>query len=39
MRVWCSLHKILKKVCKIGGFHCGDYVEWHLLGCYAMWLL
>jgi hypothetical protein len=25
--------------CKIWGFHCGDYEEWHLLGCYAVWLL
>jgi hypothetical protein len=26
-------------VCKIWGFQGGDYEEWHLLGCYAMWLL
>jgi hypothetical protein len=25
--------------CKIFGFHGGDYEEWRLLGCYAMWLL
>jgi hypothetical protein len=25
--------------CKILGFHGGDYEEWCLLGCYAMWLL
>jgi hypothetical protein len=25
--------------CKIWGFHGGDYEEWCLLGCYAMWLL
>jgi hypothetical protein len=24
---------------KIWGFHGGDYEEWCLLGCYAMWLL
>jgi hypothetical protein len=27
------------KGCKIWGFHGGDYEEWCLLGCYAMWLL
>jgi hypothetical protein len=25
--------------CKISGFHGGDYEEWRLLGCYAVWLL
>jgi hypothetical protein len=25
--------------CKVGGFHGGDYEEWCLLGCYAVWLL
>jgi hypothetical protein len=25
--------------CKILGFHGGDYEEWCLLGCYAVWLL
>jgi hypothetical protein len=25
--------------CKIWGFHGGDYEEWRILGCYAMWLL
>jgi hypothetical protein len=25
--------------CKIWGFHGGDYEEWCLLGCYAVWLL
>jgi hypothetical protein len=25
--------------CKIWGFHGGDYEEWFLLGCYAVWLL
>jgi hypothetical protein len=24
--------------CKISGFHGSDYEEWHLLGCYAVWL-
>jgi hypothetical protein len=23
----------------IWGFHCGDYEEWGLLGCYAVWRL
>jgi hypothetical protein len=26
-------------VCKISGFHGGDYEEWCILGCYAVWLL
>jgi hypothetical protein len=26
-------------VCKTWGFHGGDYEEWCLLGCYAVWLL
>jgi hypothetical protein len=26
-------------LCKIGGFHGGNYEEWHLLGCYAVRLL
>jgi hypothetical protein len=25
--------------CKIRGFRGGDYEEWRLLGCYAVWLL
>jgi hypothetical protein len=25
-------------LCKIWGFHGGDYEEWRLLGCYAAWL-
>jgi hypothetical protein len=29
-------HKIS---CKILGFHGGDYEDWCLLGCYALWLL
>jgi hypothetical protein len=28
-----------KATCKIWGFHGGDYEEWCLLGCYAVWLL
>jgi hypothetical protein len=28
-----------ESLCKIWGFHGGDYEEWCLLGCYAMWLL
>jgi hypothetical protein len=27
------------KIRKIWGFHCGDYEECRLLGCYAVWLL
>jgi hypothetical protein len=27
------------ELCKICGFHGGDYKEWRLLGFYAMWLL
>jgi hypothetical protein len=36
-RLWgtCSLFSN----CKIWGFHGGDYEEWCLLGCYAVWLL
>jgi hypothetical protein len=26
-------------LCKISGFHGGDYEECRLLGCYAVWLL
>jgi hypothetical protein len=25
-------------LCKICGFHGGDYEEWRLLGCYTVWL-
>jgi hypothetical protein len=32
-------YKDLKIHCKIWGFHGGDYEEWCLLGCYAVWLL
>jgi hypothetical protein len=27
------------KLCKILCFHDGDYEEWCLLGCYAVWIL
>jgi hypothetical protein len=26
-------------LCKICGFYVGDYEEWRLVGCYAVWLL
>jgi hypothetical protein len=26
-------------ICKIWDFHGGDYEEWRILGCYAVWLL
>jgi hypothetical protein len=29
----------INMLCKIWGFHGGDYEEWCLLGCYAVWLL
>jgi hypothetical protein len=29
----------LRGLYKIWGFHGGDYEEWCLLGCYAVWLL
>jgi hypothetical protein len=35
--VLCSLS--LSVECKIWGFHGGDYEEWCLLGCYAVWFL
>jgi hypothetical protein len=31
--------KHLWSLVKIWDFHGSDYEEWHLLGCYAMWLL
>jgi hypothetical protein len=38
-----ELYEIYKKPMKtsnmVVGFHGGDYEEWCLLGCYAMWLL
>jgi hypothetical protein len=33
------LNAISQTSCKIWGFHGGDYEEWCLLGCYAVWLL
>jgi hypothetical protein len=30
---------IIIVLCKIWDFHGGDYEEWFLLGCYAVWLL
>jgi hypothetical protein len=33
------LLKNVPKLCKIWGFHDGDYEEWRLLGRYAVWLL
>jgi hypothetical protein len=29
----------MRAYCRIWGFHGGDYEEWCLLGCYAVWLL
>jgi hypothetical protein len=46
-RLYLRLHPLLRSVlrlpikvmlCKIWGFHGGDYEEWCLLGCYAVWL-
>jgi hypothetical protein len=34
---WWVIHEY--KICKIGGFHGGDYEEGCLLGWYAVWLL
>jgi hypothetical protein len=44
VNVWPSPISVLAGVakllfCKILGFHGGDYEEWCLLGCYAVWLL
>jgi hypothetical protein len=33
-----SHYKAKKRVCKILGFHGGDYEEFHISGCYAIWL-
>jgi hypothetical protein len=33
------LNLISHSHCKIWGFRGGDYEEWRLLGCYAVWLL
>jgi hypothetical protein len=35
-RCWLLIRALL---CKILGFHGGDYEEFRLLGCYALWLL
>jgi hypothetical protein len=29
----------LSGICNNSGFHVGDYEEWRLLGCYAVWIL
>jgi hypothetical protein len=34
-----ELRLVGKQERKIWGFHGGDYEEWCLLGCYAVWLL
>jgi hypothetical protein len=34
-----ALCKLTLWMCKIWGFHSGNYEEWCLLGCYAVWLL
>jgi hypothetical protein len=34
--LYCFMIK--RVLCKIWGFDGGDYEEWCLLGCYAMWL-
>jgi hypothetical protein len=39
VRICTSLKAISCLLCKISGFHGGDYEEWRLLGCYAVWLL
>jgi hypothetical protein len=35
----CVLFSNILSLCKIWGFRGGDYEEWCLLGCYAVWLL
>jgi hypothetical protein len=37
--LWCTACGSCKKLCKSWGFDGGDYEEWSLLGCYAVWLL
>jgi hypothetical protein len=32
-------YKHITMLCKIWGFHGGDYEEWCLLGCYVVWIL
>jgi hypothetical protein len=34
-----ALGRTMGELCKIWAFHGGDYEEWCLLGCYAVWLL
>jgi hypothetical protein len=34
-----SEFRATEKLYKTSGFHGGDYEEWRLLGCYAVWLL
>jgi hypothetical protein len=36
---YSNIVKSKEPPCKIWGFHGGDYEEWRLLGCYAVWLL
>jgi hypothetical protein len=36
---FCGVDGSIVKLCKIRGFHLGDYEEWRLLGWYAMWRL
>jgi hypothetical protein len=31
--------KVTILLCKIWGFHGGDYEEWRPVGCYAVWFL
>jgi hypothetical protein len=38
-RFWPNFGNNTPKICKIWGFHDGDYEECRLLGCYAVWLL
>jgi hypothetical protein len=37
--VYSFQSKINEYICKIWGFHGGDYKQCHLLGCYTVWLL
>jgi hypothetical protein len=37
--IWDKLKWEQQALCKIWGFHGGDYEECCLLGCYAVWLL
>jgi hypothetical protein len=34
---WPNFKRVIN--CNVWVFHGGDYEEWHLLGCYAVWLL